>query len=131
MISRASLVKVVRIGMKHCGKSTIGKPLAARGRCPFYDVDPMIQRTHACDAGRELSAPEIFEQHGEAHFHRIERHVEPYLKLDRPGSQGVVALGGRTALNSTVRALLGAIGTLVYPQLLTDDKSASFQSIHV
>ncbi len=116
-------MKVVLIGMKHCGKSTLGKALAARWGCAFYDVDPMIELTHACDAGGDqLSVREIFAQHGETHFRRIEGHVicELYLKLDRPGSQAVVALGGRTALNATVCALLSAIGTLVYLQLSPD-----------
>jgi shikimate kinase len=109
-------MNVVLIGMKHCGKSTIGKALAARLECPFYDVDPMIEDTHACDTGDKLSVREIFERHGETHFHRIEGHAvcELYLKLDRPGSRAVVALGGRTALNSTVCGLLRAIGPVVY-----------------
>ena len=40
-----------------------------------------------------------------------------YLKLDRPGSSSVVALGGRTALNATVVSLLKAIGMVVYLRL--------------
>jgi len=115
-------MNVVLIGMKHCGKSTIGKALAARWECPFYDVDPMIEATHACDVGQRLSVREIFERHGETQFHRVEGHVvcELYLKLDRPESRAVVALGGRTALNSTVCELLRAIGPVVYLRVASD-----------
>lgn len=121
-------MNVVLIGMKHCGKSTIGRAFAARRGCPFYDVDPMIEANHACDMGEHLSVREIFERHGETHFHRIEGHVvcELYLKLDRPESQAVVALGGRTALNTTICGLLRAIGPVVY---LRVDPEAIYERI--
>ncbi len=109
-------MNVVLIGMKHCGKSTIGAALAERLDCAFYDVDQMIAETHACETGEHLDVREIFTRHGEEHFHRIEGHVvcELYLKLDRPGNCSVVALGGRTAVNATVCSLLKAIGLTVY-----------------
>ncbi len=109
-------MNVVLIGMKHCGKSTIGAGLAERLGCSFYDVDRMIADTHACETGERLDIREIFARHGEDHFHRIEGHVvcELYLKLDRPGSRSVVALGGRTAVNATVCSLLKAIGLTIY-----------------
>jgi shikimate kinase len=109
-------MNVVLIGMKHCGKSSIGAALAERWNCPFYDADPMIEDMHACEAGERLSVREIFTRRGEDCFRRIEGHVvcELYLKLDRPGSRCVVALGGRTALNATVCSLLKAIGLTVY-----------------
>ncbi len=115
-------MNIVLIGMKHCGKSTVGRVLAARFECPFYDVDPLIEAHHACDTDEGLSVREMFERHGETHFHRVEGHVvcELYLKLDQPGSRSVVSLGGRTALNSTVCELLRAIGPIVYLQLAPD-----------
>jgi shikimate kinase len=115
-------MNVVLIGMKHCGKSTVGKALATRWGCAFYDVDPMIEAHHACDTGDHLTVRELFERHGEKHFHRVEGHVvcELYLKLDQPGSKSVVSLGGRTALNATVCSLLRAIGPVVYLQVAPD-----------
>ncbi len=112
-------MNIVLVGMKHCGKSSIGWAMAAKMGCAFYDVDPMIEATHACEAGERLSVREILSRHGEDHFRRIEGHVvcDLYLKLDRPGSSSVVALGGRTALNATVVSLLKAIGTVVYLRL--------------
>jgi shikimate kinase len=115
-------MNVVLIGMKHCGKSTIGRALAERLGCAFYDVDPMIAAMHACDKGERLSVRDIFTRYGEDYFHRIEGHVvcELYLKLDRPDSASVLALGGRTALNTTVLELLRAIGTTIYLRLDPD-----------
>ncbi|HPD32448.1 MAG TPA: shikimate kinase [Phycisphaerae bacterium] len=109
-------MNIVLVGMKHCGKSSIGRAMAARMNCAFHDVDPMIEAMHECEAGERLSVREMLIRHGEDHFRRIEGHVvcELYLKLDRSGSKNVVALGGRTALNETVVSLLKAIGTVVY-----------------
>ena len=109
-------MNVVLIGMKHCGKSTLGRALAESWGCPFYDVDALIEAAHACEAGRPLTAREIFTSLGEDYFHKLEGQVvsELYLKLNRPGSRAVVALGGRTALNASVAELLGGIGLLVY-----------------
>jgi shikimate kinase len=143
-------MNVVLIGMKHCGKSSIGAALAKRWGCTFYDVDPMIEAIHACETGETLTVREILARCGQDHFRRIEGHAvcDLYLKLDRPGSRSVVALGGRTALNATVCSLLNAIGLTVYlhvppaeiysrieraglpPFLDEDDPSGSFMRLN-
>jgi len=109
-------MNVVLLGMKHCGKSTLGAALAARWQCPFHDVDPMIEATYECDAGQRLTVREILDAHGEARFRDIEGQVvcELYLSLSQPGSSSVISLGGGTALNERIRTLLGGIGRLVY-----------------
>jgi len=109
-------LNIVLIGMKHCGKSTLGAALAERWGCAFYDVDPLIEAVHACEKNEVLSVRELFIRYGDEHFRRVEGHVvcDLYLKLDRPGSRSVVALGGRTALNDAVCKLLNAIGLVVY-----------------
>ena len=102
--------------MKHCGKSTLGAALAERLGCAFHDVDRMIESTHACASGRALSVREMFREHGEDHFRRLEGQVvcDLYLRMNRPDGAGVVALGGRTATNSSITELLGGIGLLVF-----------------
>jgi shikimate kinase len=116
-------MNVVLIGMKHCGKSTLGAALARRWRCAFYDVDTMIEDTHACDTGIRAAVREIFARFGEDHFHQVEGHVvcELYLKLQEPERPHVVALGGRTATNERVRDLLAGIGTIVYIRVPPDE----------
>lgn len=107
---------VVLLGMKHCGKSTIGTALAGRWGCPFHDVDVMIEATHACAREQQLSAAEIFAQHGAEYFRRLEGEVvcELDLKMQRAEGNHVVALGGRTALNPSIIKLLSDIGLLVH-----------------
>jgi shikimate kinase len=119
---------VVLIGMKHCGKSTLGAELARRWGCPFHDVDAMIEADYHCQTGQRLSVREIFNRRGEPFFRTIEGQVvcELYLKflaerpaerpIGRPDAQ-VIALGGRTALNETICELLRDAGLLVYLQV--------------
>jgi len=116
-------MKVVLIGMKHCGKSTLGAALAARWGCPFYDVDPMMEAIYACDTGRRLTVRELWVQEGEGTFRQLESQVicDLYLRLSRSAASHVVAVGGRTALNPQVRALLGGIGRKVYLQVAPEE----------
>jgi len=109
-------MNVVLIGMKGSGKTTLGAALARRWGCAFHDVDTLIEAMYACEAGRRKPVREIFIERGPQGFARLESHVvcELYLKLDQPGTRAVVALGGRTACNRTIRELLAGIGTLVY-----------------
>ena len=122
-------MNVVLIGMKHCGKSTIGAALAGRWGCRLHDVDPMIEATHACDTDERITVREILARHGEDYFRRVEGHVvcELYLKLDQPDSTAVVALGGRTALNRSICELLGAIGLIVYLQVSPEEAYARIE----
>ena len=69
------------------GKSALGKQLAARLGCGFYDLDTMIE------AGEGLSIPAIFRERGEASFRKIEA---KYLRGTRSVERGVVATGGGT-----------------------------------
>lgn len=116
-------MNIVLIGMKHCGKSSVGRALAERLGCAFHDVDVLIEGLHECQTGENLGVREILTRWGEDHFRRIEGHVvcELYLKLDRPDSQSVVAMGGGTALNPAVCSLLKAIGLTVYLRLPAEE----------
>ena len=109
-------MNVILIGMKHCGKSTLGAALAARWGCAFHDVDRLLEEHHACTTGQRLSVREIFATGGEAAFGELEAQVVAALALQLDGTTApqVVALGGRTVLNERVSALLSGLGTIVY-----------------
>ncbi len=53
-------------GMMGCGKSSVGRELAAQLGCPFIDLDSYIEKSE----GRAI--PEIFREKGEAHFRTLE-----------------------------------------------------------
>jgi shikimate kinase len=109
-------MNVVLIGMKHCGKSTLGARLAQRLECPFHDVDALIEDAQAAESGRRLSTRVIFAQLGEEYFHRVEGEVVARLcdVLAHGESDAVVAVGGRTALNEPLCERLARVGLMIY-----------------
>jgi shikimate kinase len=116
-------MNVTLIGMKHCGKSTLGAALANRWGCPFYDVDQMIEERYACDHDQSLTVREIYRTHGEDYFRELETQVvcELYLSLQNSTAPHVIAVGGRTALNKRVDELLGALGLIVYLEVSPEE----------
>ena len=77
-------VRVVLIGYRGTGKTSVGRILAESLNLPFFDTDMLVERT----AG--VSIPEIFRQHGEARFRALERGVIESLA----GVEGVISTGG-------------------------------------
>jgi shikimate kinase len=116
-------MNVVLIGMKHCGKSTLGAALAQRWACPFHDVDRLIEQQQVRETGHALTVREIFTQLGERRFDELEAQAVTKLHtqlLTAPLPQ-VVALGGRTALNDRVSALLPTMGLIVYLEVSAEE----------
>ena len=81
---------IVLTGMPGCGKSTVGRLLAARTGREFYDTDRMV--TDA--AGTTI--PDIFATAGEAAFRALER--EAIEKASRV-THAVIATGGGAVLD--------------------------------
>jgi shikimate kinase len=119
-------MNVILIGMKHCGKSTLGAALATQWNCPFYDVDRMIEDYHAEETSQRLSVREIFSIEGEERFRQLEAKAitELYLRLDDDKSSNVVAVGGRTALNTKVDILIQTMGVVVFLEVSPDEMYA-------
>lgn len=116
-------MKVVLIGMKHCGKSTLGTALAARWGCAFHDIDRLIEEHQTRASGRHLTVREIFNTLGEERFTELETQAvrELHAQLRNSPAPAVVAVGGRTALNVQVGELLNHIGTVVYLEVSPEE----------
>jgi shikimate kinase len=92
------------IGMMGSGKSTVGRSLADRLGCPFYDTDAIIEDA----AGSTVS--ELFERAGEAAFREQER----FAIADVAGlPPGVVATGGGAVLDQRNVGKMKATGSIV------------------
>ena len=57
---------IVLMGIKHCGKSTLGKALASRLECPFFDTDDLITEL------TQKTPRQIFTEQGAEGFEKAE-----------------------------------------------------------
>jgi shikimate kinase len=96
---------IVLVGLMGCGKSSVGRRLAARLGLGFVDADEEIERVAA------KSIVEIFADHGEAYFRDGERRV--IARLLSSGSQ-VLATGGGAFINPETRAKIRERGISVW-----------------
>ena len=112
-------MNVVLIGMKHCGKTTVGEALARRWSVPFLDTDDMLADLHAQRTGESKTVREIFADHGPEHFASLEADVVAGLPA-RLADGGVVALGGRTATQPGLAEPIAQLGTVAYLRVDAD-----------
>ena len=88
---------IVLTGMMGCGKSAIGRRLAAKLGFDFKDSDTEIEQAAA------MSVTDIFDQHGEAYFRDGEKRVIERL-LNEPAH--IMAIGGGAFCQPQTRALI-------------------------
>ena len=93
------------IGMMGCGKSTIGRTLAAQMDCSLIDLDDLIT------AREGKSIPEIFAEGGDAGFRLCETAA---LKAACSELPCVVATGGGIITREENIALMREHGTVVW-----------------
>ena len=92
-----STQRLVLTGFMGAGKTSVGRVLAESLGWAFLDLDEHLETR----AG--ASIPVLFEQHGEAHFRRLESSA---LANALSRTQTVIALGGGTPEQLTNRLLL-------------------------
>lgn len=96
---------IVLIGMPGCGKTTIGRAVAAELNMSFIDTDDEIVK----EAGKEI--PVIFEESGEDGFRDIESRVIARVSAVQGA---VIATGGGAILRRRNIDLLKENGTIVF-----------------
>jgi shikimate dehydrogenase len=103
--TRQKVENIILIGMPGCGKSTIGKKLAAQQGKKFVDTDALVEEK----AGKSI--PDIFKEDGEAAFRKLE--AEVVALVGKEGGQ-VIATGGGSVLNLENVRNLKQNGTVVF-----------------
>ncbi len=96
---------IVMVGLMGCGKSAVGRRLAAKLGLPFVDADEEIEKA----AGKSIE--DIFAEHGEPYFREGERKV--LARLLRSGPQ-VLATGGGAFMNAETRAAIAQCGISIW-----------------
>lgn len=98
-------MKLVLIGLRGTGKSTVGKLLAEQLSRPFFDTDELVQER------ANLTIRQIFETEGEASFRERETAVVREL-ASQPDA--VIATGGGAILNAENVSVLRDNGFVVH-----------------
>ncbi len=102
-------------GLKHCGKTSLGKILSRDLRCPFFDLDDLVLEV---TAGAWKSVRAIYRDLGREEFQRLEvEAVRDFAEWRMPklgGGTAVLSLGGGTIENGEAMAWLSGRGTAVY-----------------
>lgn len=97
-------MNIILTGFMGTGKTEAGKRLARRLGWKFVDVDELIEK------GAKASIADIFSQHGEAVFRRLERaHINRLVHR----SHQVIATGGGAVVDPLNRRRLRASGIVV------------------
>jgi shikimate kinase len=99
---------VFLVGFMGCGKSTVGRALAAITGREFVDLDERIVE----EEGRSIAR--ILSESGEPYFRDLERRLLGRL---RGRADIVVACGGGTYAHAPSRALIDELGTAVWLQV--------------
>ncbi len=106
------------VGPMGAGKSTIGRHLADELHLEFFDSDQEIERRTGADIAW------IFDLEGEEGFRKREENII----YDLTDKQGIVlATGGGSVVNKSVRNRLSARGIVVYLQTTIDKQVARTQ----
>lgn len=115
-------MSLVLIGMKKCGKSTLGRRLARCLDWRFEDVDARIESLYQARYGQELAFREIFRKHGANFFEDLEDQALRMLgeEISCQDKQAVVSLGGRTAMNTSLHEIIRRLGKVIYLQVSPD-----------
>lgn len=99
------LRSIVLVGLMGCGKSSVGKRLAAKLGLPFIDADEEIEKV----AAKTIS--EIFADQGEDFFRDRERKVIGRLLANGPQ---VLATGGGAFMHAGTRQCIRDMGISIW-----------------
>ena len=90
--------KIILLGYMGCGKSTIANKLSGMISIPYIDLDEYIEKK------TNLTIKQIFENHGEIHFRKLE-HIY-FVELLNTSEEIIIGLGGGTPCYANNHELL-------------------------
>ncbi len=105
---------IILIGMKACGKSTVGKLLAQKLVIEFLELDQEIEKVHLINKKEKLSFREIFKKHGAIYFRQLESKILKKISREKTNEDFVLACGGGTPLNESNQEILKELGKVIF-----------------
>lgn len=108
-------MRIFLIGMKHVGKSTVGRLLARRRGLSFIDLDDRVLEAASAHTPRPLGSPrDVYQILGAEQFRQIEATELQSLCSEEESEDSVVALGGGATDQESAETALSGAGTIVY-----------------
>jgi shikimate kinase len=104
-------MNIILIGFKNCGKTTVGKYLAARLQSTFIDTDRVLENYYSQKSTIKLSVREIYTKEGGALFRALEKNALATLTEIH---NTIIATGGGIVIDSDNVTALKKLGTVVY-----------------
>jgi shikimate kinase len=107
-------MSIILIGMKNCGKTTIGRLLAETMGIPFLDADTALEKTHRQETGEVFTFRQIYQHYGVAYFRALETRTLQDIAQEDANTNFVFACGGQTPLHAENQEILAALGTIIF-----------------
>ena len=107
-------MKLILIGMKNCGKTTIGNLLAKKLNIDFFDLDIELEKVFKKKTGKKSTFQEIFKQKGEIFFRSIETQTLKHLDNIFYSREFILACGGGTLTTQENLKILINMGLIIY-----------------
>ena len=105
---------IILIGMKACGKSTVGKILAQKLGIDFVELDIEIEKAHLLSKKEGLNFREIFKKHGSVYFRQLESKVLKDIFKEKKIKEFVLSCGGGTPLNENNQETIKSLGEVIF-----------------
>lgn len=97
------------LGLKHSGKSSVGRQWAAQRGWEFFDLDTLLEEA----AGGNRSSRQIYTEEGKAGFQKYEAAAAAAIAGRLAQGNVVLAWGGGTVTNPGAVRILEGLGVLV------------------
>ena len=107
-------MRIILIGMKGCGKTTLGTLLAEKLQIAFIDSDSEIEKVHKQDRGEDISFREIFKKYGDQYFTVLDTKTLKHIAQEFADTDFVFACSGRTPLREENQGILSGLGKIIF-----------------